>query len=196
MERWFSLINVAILSRVEGSLDIILDPPRGIGRVEIDMQFEQARAELRNIQGYLPPAPQDRQPPGFANYASGMSIVVAPDSRNRVRSIEIYRPEDGVRITYLGIDIFGLPAADVIGLLRTLTGVESEDGGYHFVAPDLLLALGRETLPEGEWDEEGKYFTSVLLAKPGYYDSYSGFTEFAETDNSSDEPGDDAGRLW
>jgi hypothetical protein len=118
-----------------------------------------------------------------------MSIAVEPDVSNFVASIEIYRPGPGVRVLYQGIDVFALPADEVVGLLRILTPVTIEDDGYTVVAPELLLALGRE---------DGKYFESVLLAKPGYYDgpSYSGFTDSVEADNSRDEPGDDTGRLW
>lgn len=46
---------------------------------------------------------------------------------------------------------------------------ESRSRGRSVTAPDLRLALWRAVIPEGSADEDGRYFESVLVARPGYY---------------------------
>jgi hypothetical protein len=55
-------------------------------------------------------------------------------------------------------------------MLRRTTTVLDKDDGCSFTAPDLLLALWRPFAPYEPDDEDGRYFQSVLVAEPGYYD--------------------------
>jgi hypothetical protein len=50
--------------------------------------------------------------------------------------------------------------------------VRVEEGGDSFVVPDLLLALWRGSNDPDDPDEDGKprYFESVLVAAPGYFE--------------------------
>ncbi len=54
---------------------------------------------------------------------------------------------------------------------HTAIGADPENRAS-FVAPDLLIALWRPFAADDEpEDDQGYYFSSVLLAKPGYYDT-------------------------
>lgn len=151
-------------------MDLIIDPPRSVGPIEIGMPFEEANSLLRGIPGFVSPAPGEEYAPGFAYYQSEMSIAVDPGVGDRVRSIEIYRPERGVNIWFRDLSIFNVPVDEVIHFLNQITAIDIEDDGRTVIAPDLLLSLGRSVLPEGPQDEYGRYFESVLVAAPGYYD--------------------------
>lgn len=151
-------------------MELIIDPPRGAGPIAIGMPFHQAEDALRAIAGFVPPRPGKRVAPGFAHYESEMSIAVEPDRSGNVRSIEVYRPTLGVDVLYRDISIFGLPADDVIRRLSGYARLEVDGEGLRVLAPELLLSLSRDTLPEGPDDEDGRYFEAVLVAAPGYYD--------------------------
>ncbi|MCX5093836.1 hypothetical protein OOK36_34120 [Streptomyces sp. NBC_00365] len=151
-------------------MDLIIDPPRAAGPVEIGMPIGAAEQALRSISGFLPPTPGERRAPGFAHYTSEMSIAVDATQDGRVRSIEIYRPTEGVDIRLGEISIFGVPADEVILRLGEMASLQVEDEGLRVVAPSLLISLWRGTLPESPEDEDGRYFESVLIAEPGYYD--------------------------
>jgi hypothetical protein len=66
--------------------------------------------------------------------------------------------------------VFTTPAADLVAELRRRTTVREEEDGHSFTAPELLLAFWRPTTPETPDDEDGRFFESVLLARPGYDD--------------------------
>jgi hypothetical protein len=61
----------------------------------------------------------------------------------------------------------------VVDRLREQTLIEpAEDDPASFVAPELLLSLWRPFEADDEPNEEqGYFFSSVLLAAPGYYDT-------------------------
>ena len=92
-------------------------------------------------------------------------------------SIEIATPAFGApaedEVRYHDIDVFGIPAAEVVSALRALGEfVEEREAGSSFVAPNLLLGLWRDGGPEGP-DGEPLYFEAALIAKPGYYETPS-----------------------
>lgn len=151
-----------------------LDPPRAAGPITIGMPFSEAVAQLRTIEGYRERGPGIRENPSFAHYESGLSISIGFDARGLVDSIECYRPERNVLVLFGDIAVFDLPADDVIRKLRAFTSVEVEDEGLTVIAPCLLLAFGRPALPEGPEDPDGKFFETVLLSTPGYYDGPAG----------------------
>lgn len=156
--------------RLEVALELIIDPPHAVGPIAIGMSFDDAVQVLRSIDGYVVSEPTPRQSPGFAHYDSGLSIELGPDGSGRVKAIEVYRPGPEVDVLYRDIPLFSLPAVEVVRRLAELVRVVEEDDGLSYVAPDLLLSLGRNIIPEDEHDEDGRYFDSVLVAAPGYYD--------------------------
>jgi hypothetical protein len=52
--------------------------------------------------------------------------------------------------------------------------VEVEEDGHAFTAPSLLLSLWRPATPQAPDDQEGRFFESALIARPGYYDQPGG----------------------
>ncbi|MBB6170221.1 hypothetical protein HNR23_000281 [Nocardiopsis mwathae] len=151
-------------------MDLDIDPPRRVGPIEIGMPFDRAARALQDIPGFTPPLLKERNPPGFAHYESEMSIALEPGRDGRVKSIEIYRPTRNINVLYRGISIFGESASDVIRKLAQITRLKIEDDGLGVLAHELLMSLGRAVLPEGPDDPDGRYFESVLIAAPGYYE--------------------------
>ncbi|YCK41146.1 hypothetical protein ACNF49_45925 [Actinomadura sp. ATCC 39365] len=75
-------------------------------------------------------------------------------------------------VRYRDVDIFGLPALEVVERLRShieLTPNEDDDG---FTARATYLALWRPFAADDDPDEaQGHFFQSVLVARPGYDDT-------------------------
>ena len=72
-------------------------------------------------------------------------------------------------VLFRGVDIFGTPADTLVERLREVTSIDVEEDGHSVTAPGLLLALWRSVVPDDDNDPDGRYFESVLIAKPGYY---------------------------
>ncbi|WP_285780800.1 hypothetical protein [Microtetraspora sp. NBRC 13810] len=95
----------------------------------------------------------------------------------RVSAIEVWRPvpskhqSEAVHVLYGAVDMFALPASDIIHFLRD-QGVEvDESDPFYPSCPQLTLGFNRE----GGDDIEGesgvaRFFESVLVARPGYYE--------------------------
>ena len=104
---------------------------------------------------------------------SGLFVLILFDADDHVEAIEFGRPDStDDSVAYDGLDVFATPAADLIRQLRQRTAidVEEEEDGHAFTAPSLLLSLWRPVTPESPEDQEGRFFESVLIARPGYYD--------------------------
>jgi hypothetical protein len=104
-----------------------------------------------------------QRPAFFGTEASGYS--------GRLLAVEIYGPGQDAEVMFGSISLFRLTADDVIRRLSAVTTVRVDEGGYGVTAPDLLLALWRGVVPKGPDDEDGRHWQSVLMAKPGYYDT-------------------------
>ncbi|MCC8477308.1 hypothetical protein LMJ41_05280 [Streptomyces globisporus] len=104
-------------------------------------------------------------------------------TRDTLEAIELGRPSSqtdhvlfqGVDVFTLlqGVDVFTLPARDVVQRMSQFTSIEEDpDDDASFIAPDLLLSFRRPFAADDEPEEEqGHHFSSVLLARPGYYDT-------------------------
>ncbi|WP_421741016.1 hypothetical protein [Cellulomonas sp.] len=147
----------------------VLEPPRRAGEIALGMPFDVAWRLLRGAEGFVSPPPGETRSRGFAHYENGLTVTIGTDSQDRVEYVEIYRPAHGVTVVFDGISIFGERADDVIEQLAARTRILIEEDGFRFVAPDLLLSLWRDMVPDGPQDEDGQYFDSVLMARPGYY---------------------------
>ncbi|WP_421741015.1 hypothetical protein [Cellulomonas sp.] len=149
--------------------EFVLNPPTSAGVIEIGMPIEDAERRLRLVEGFVPPEPGTRRDRGFAYYESGFSITAAPDDSGRVSYVEFSKAFGVVAVLYDGISIFDEPTEEIIRLLATRTRVTIEDFGFTVVAPDLLLSLGRNSLPSFVGDPGGGHFDSVLMSAPGLY---------------------------
>ncbi|MCX4817938.1 hypothetical protein OG601_45965 [Streptomyces sp. NBC_01239] len=69
--------------------------------------------------------------------------------------------------------MFALSAREVIQRVGEFTSIEEDpDDDASFIAPHLLLSFWRPFAADDEPEEEqGYHFSSVLLARPGYYDT-------------------------
>ncbi|KUL25512.1 hypothetical protein [Actinoplanes awajinensis] len=146
-------------------MDFTLDPPRGVGPLHLGMTGDEARAALAT----LGPLAATRLGELALNRPGHLRFSVGFGATRLVDAVELYRPEHSDTVNYRGVDVFGLPALQVVELLRVHTTLVAEDDG--FVAPDLLLSLWRPFAADDDpAEEQGYYFQSVLLARPGYYD--------------------------
>lgn len=102
---------------------------------------------------------------------SGLFIITYFDANDRLEAIEFGRPESkDDAVTYDGLDVFTTPTAGLITQLRQHCTVHEEEDGHAFTAPGLLLSLWRPVTQRSPDDQEGRFFESVLIAPPGYYD--------------------------
>lgn len=153
-----------------------LNPPQGAGPLRIGATVYDTTELLKQL-GTLAIlcGIKGRRPGWGVHRPSGLFISALFDADDRVEAIQFGRPDGNVdAITYDGLDVFTTPAADLVAQLRqrTIIHVEAEEDGCSFTAPSLLLSLWLVT-PESPHDQEGRFFGSVLIARPGYYDQAS-----------------------
>jgi hypothetical protein len=153
-------------------MELIVEPPLTVGPLTIGMPIVDAERLLHGISGALSGTPGVRPNRGFVHFESEMSIQIAPDRLGRLRSVEIYRPVRDVQVLYRRTSVFETPAEELIRILSREVRLEIEDDGLRVIAPDLLIAFGRDMLEVGSDGAEGLYFDSMLIAVPGYYDEY------------------------
>ncbi|MGY0002703.1 hypothetical protein [Micromonospora sp. I033] len=146
-------------------MDFELEPPDGVGPLRLGMTLDAARSALAGLGELSGPLHANR--PG-----GGLGLAVGTGVGGRVNSVELYRPQALDVVRYRDVDVFGLPAEEVVQRLRRHARVlpDEEDEGC-FIAPDLLLSLWRPFVSDDPEESQGYYFSSVLVARPGYYDT-------------------------
>ena len=153
-------------------MDFDLAPPTGVGPLQIGMPEQAATIALESLRDLSAPSDSDR--PGQHIFRPSGLMISIHCTRGVLESIELGRPTTAAdRVMFRGLDVFALPARKVVGVLRQYTAVEEDpDDPASFVAPNLLLSFWRPFEADDEPDEEqGHYFNSVLIARPGYYDT-------------------------
>lgn len=93
---------------------------------------------------------------------------------NRVEYISISNPkEEGIKILFRGIDVFGTPATDLIEQIKKNTDLRYDRNDpelqYSFIFPDVELSFWRPVIQENQDDEHGKYFEAIGIGIKGYY---------------------------
>lgn len=68
--------------------------------------------------------------------------------------------------------MFAIPARELVQHMNEYTSIEADpDDPASFITSDLLLSFWRPFAADDEPEEEqGYFFSSVLLARPGYHD--------------------------
>lgn len=150
-------------------MDVDLRPPTGVGPVRIGMPFEEAKAALSALEEFDLEHSFTETAPAFAAFLSGLSFSLAHSVSAGVESVEVYGAGTGRGVTYEEIDIFTTPAADIIDQLRHRHQIVIEDDGRMVTLPDQSISFWRATLPENEFDEDGKYFQTAMVAYRGYF---------------------------
>jgi hypothetical protein len=153
------------------TLVIDLRPPDAAGPLRIGADRAELIAALREfgVPRLVTRAP-GRIPSWAVDRPSGLAIRCHVDRAGHLDAVEFGRPTtnaDAVR--YQDLDVFGAPAEEFVATLRRRAHVVEEEHGYAYVAPDLLLSCWRATTPKDPDDTDGRYFDSVLIARPGYY---------------------------
>lgn len=88
-----------------------------------------------------------------------------------VTFIELSR-DCGLVPKLLGIDVFRTPATEVVTALEVQGhsfDATDPELAHTYVFPAIQVGLWRQVLPEGDDDEEGRYFDTVGVGKKGYY---------------------------
>ncbi|MBM0276024.1 hypothetical protein [Micromonospora tarensis] len=167
-------------------MEIVLDPPRGVGPLRLGMTADEARAALQTLGRLTPTAHGELAMHLPSGLGFSVGFGVGP-THGRVNAIEVWRPGERDLVRYHDVDVFGLPAAAVVTRLRRhvdLVANEDDDG---FTARGLYLALWRPFAADDDPDEEqGYFFQSVFVARPGYDDTPA---EAAARLAAGDEPG-------
>ncbi|MFE0177416.1 hypothetical protein ACFWZ2_34420 [Streptomyces sp. NPDC059002] len=153
-------------------MEFMLDPPLGIGPLAVGMPREQADAALLALRD--PSSVSDSDRPGQHIVRPSGLMISIHCAGGCLEAIELGRPTTATDIVrFRDVDVFGLPATHVARRLGEHTAIhEDPEDPASFIAPDLLLSLWRPFAADDEPDEEqGYFFNSVLVARPGYYDT-------------------------
>ncbi|MFE9866929.1 hypothetical protein ACFYPZ_30045 [Streptomyces sp. NPDC005506] len=153
-------------------MDFDLAPPTGVGPLRIGMTRHAADTALDSLRA-LSALSESDQPGQHVFRPSGLMISIHC-MRDRLEAIELGRPSaQADRVLFQGVDVFALPAREVVRRVGEYTSVEEDpDDAGSFIAQDLLLSFWRPFAADYEpAEEQGYYFSSVLVAQPGYYDT-------------------------
>ncbi|MEU1229401.1 hypothetical protein [Streptomyces sp. NPDC005828] len=153
-------------------MDFDLAPPTGVGPLQIGMTRQSANTALDSLRDLSALSESDR--PGQHVFRSSGLMISIHCMRDMLEAVELGRPSTRTdRVVFRGLDVFALPARELVQRLGEYTSIEADpDDPACFVAPDLLLSFWRPFAADDEPEEEqGYYFSSVLLARPGYYDT-------------------------
>ncbi|OIV38537.1 hypothetical protein BIV57_05225 [Mangrovactinospora gilvigrisea] len=151
-------------------MDFDLDPPVGVGLLRIGMPRDAANTALASLRD--PTATSDSDRPGQHVFRPSDLMITIDCMHDALKAIELSRPSTQAdRVLYRDLDVFALPARDLVERMREHTIIEQHpEDPASFVAPDLLLSFWRPFEADDPEEEQG-YFTTVLLARPGYYDT-------------------------
>lgn len=166
-------------------MEMVLDPPDGVGPLRLGMTPNEARAALETIGPLTPTADGTLA----VNLPSGLGLSVGfgvGPTRDRVNAIEVWRPNQHDVVRYRDVDIFGLPALEVVRLLRRYVALEPNQDDDAYTARDLYLALWRPFATDDPEDTQGYFFQSALVARPGYDDTPA---QAAARQAAGEEPG-------
>ncbi|MFI8086659.1 hypothetical protein ACIF6L_38480 [Kitasatospora sp. NPDC086009] len=153
-------------------MDFDLAPPNGVGPLRIGMDRQSANAALDSLRDLSAVSESDR--PGQHVFRPSGLMISIHCTRDRLEAIALGRPAAPTdRVIFRGLDVFAIPARELVQRMSEYTPIEADpDDPVSFVASDLLLSFWRSFAADDEPEEErGYYFSSVLLAWPGYYDT-------------------------
>lgn len=153
-------------------MDFDLAPPAGVGPLRIGMTRHAATTALDSLRD--PSAVSESDRPGqYVFRPSGLMISIHC-VRDPLEAIELGRPSIRTdRVLFQDVDVFALPAREVVRRVGGLASIEEDpDDTASFTAQELLLSFWRPFAADDEpAEEQGYYFSSVLVAQPGYYDT-------------------------
>jgi hypothetical protein len=153
-------------------MDFDLSPPIGVGPLRIGMTRQSASTALNSLRDLSSVSESDR--PGQHVFRPSGLMISIHCTRDMLEAVELGRPSTQTdRVIFRGLDVFAIPARELVQRMREYTSIEADpDDPASFIASDLLLSFWRPFAADDEPEEEqGYFFSSVLLARPGYYDT-------------------------
>ncbi|MFG2141525.1 hypothetical protein [Streptomyces sp. NPDC048650] len=153
-------------------MDFDLAPPIGVGPMRIGMTRHAANTALDSLRDLSAISESDR--PGQHVFRPSGLMISIHCMRDMLEAVELGRPLTQTdRALFQGVDVFALPAREVVRRVGEWCSIEEDpDDSGSFIVPDLLLSFWRPFAADDEpGEEQGYYFSSVLMAQPGYYDT-------------------------
>lgn len=149
-------------------MDFVLDPPYAVGPLRLGMTTDEAGVALETLGPLMPTASGELAVHLPSGLGFSVGFGVGP-TRGRVNVIEAWRPHERDVVRYRDVDVFRIAALEVVERLRRhIDLVPNEDDD----APELYLALWRPFAADDDpAEEQGHFFQSVLVARPGYDDT-------------------------
>jgi hypothetical protein len=145
-----------------------IDPPHAVGPVHLGAPIDEAVGVLLQSSGSRMAASGDSN---CVVLRDGLTISLEPTLRARVvRSVGAYGGPATEPVTLRGVSLLATPANEVLEQLARFYAIRIEDSAQYAVIDSLLVALWRPYVSEGPDDPEGRYFASVTVASPGYYE--------------------------
>ncbi|MFK0025694.1 hypothetical protein [Streptomyces sp. NPDC090798] len=153
-------------------MDFDLAPPIGVGPLRIGMTRQSANTALDSLRDLSAVSESDR--PGQHVFRPSGLMISIHCTRDLLEAVELGRPSSQTdRVIFRGLDVFAIPARELVQRMGEYTSIEANpEDPASFIAPDLLLSFWRPFAADDQPEEEqGHFFNSVLLARPGYYDT-------------------------
>ncbi|MEV5731302.1 hypothetical protein AB0N50_36930 [Streptomyces pharetrae] len=153
-------------------MDFDLAPPIGVGSLRIGMTRQSASTALDSLRDLSAVSESDRA--GQHVFRPSGLMISIHCTRDMLEAVELGRPSTQAdRVIFRGLDVFAIPARELVQRMAEYTSIEADpDDPASFIASDLLLSFWRPFAADDEPEEEqGYFFSSVLLAQPGYYDT-------------------------
>jgi hypothetical protein len=153
-------------------MDLNVVPGERLGPFVLGAAESELERVFRSVEGLVEPAPFQPRPRGTAHYDFRMTVKARIDRGGRVESVQVSGSgaSESFRVRFRGVDLLGAPAHEVMHLLSQVDEIQADEFGYRVVAPHLGIVLARSVVPDDEDDEEGRYFTAVLIARQGSMD--------------------------
>jgi hypothetical protein len=147
-------------------MEFVLDPPHGVGPLRFGTTAEEARAALETLGRLRSNAHGELA----LHLPSGLGLSVGfgvGPTRDRVNAIEVWRPTERDVVRYRGIDVFGLPALEVVERLRRYVEVVPNKDDDGFTARELYLTLWRPFAADGDPGATRRVTSSNRCCWPG-----------------------------
>lgn len=148
-----------------------LSPLEGAGPVRFGMSYDDAVGVLGE-----PDQPMSRLWRSNAWRAGWYDGALAVHFNPDVVFIEFSR-DAGFMVKLIGLDVFRTSAEEVVHALvrnghafqaSSASSAKGQASAHRYVFKDLQVALWRQVVPKGEFDEEGKHFDTVAVAQRAY----------------------------
>lgn len=153
-------------------MDLELDPPHSVGPLRLGTTRSEATAAFDQLR--VAGALSASDSPGVRVVRPSGLMVSIDCMHDRLHAVELWRPASSDdTVHFRGVDVFNLPARTVVEQLRRYIAIDQDESdSASYSAPELVLSLWRPFAADDEpQEEQGYYFSSVLIAATGYYDT-------------------------